>query len=228
MLKKHIDGAKALTGPPEYSEGLKQLPQTLEAVYSAWKAEGDQFAGAGARGKWDKRLDDVTEKGWGQMYVDYEKGKKSTDETMRNARRYMKFVTCTVGKTYQEMGNSVQEVETAITALVLSTLCATPEKAMERTEYIESNCVTFLVASDPPPPDADWEHVMKRGLFYETRSLAVIAGSWEAQDGCLRAARKEKSKVMIQNLFNSWVAYKKVARGIEDVYLKKVKELKKK
>jgi hypothetical protein len=230
MLKKHIDGAKGLTGPAEYAESVQQLPQTLEAVYDAWKTIGDRFAGAGARNKWDKRLDEVTAKGWGLMYVDYEKRRKSTDETMRNARRYMRFVTCAVGKTYQQLGASVSEVETALVATVLGGggLCSTPEKAMERGDYIESNCVTFLVSSDPPPVDADWDFVVKRGMYYETRSLAVIAGSWEGQDGCLRAARKEKEKFLIQNLFNAWVAYKKVAKGIEDIYRKRTSELKKK
>jgi len=231
-LKKHLDSSKEIKGPPEYSESLKELPSALEVLYSSWKILGEWFANAGERNKWDKRLDDVTEKGWGQMYVDAEKRQKSTDETMRNARRYMKFVTCSVGKTYQELGGktgSISDVEANLVASVLGSggICSSPEKAMERFDYIESKCVPYLTSPEPPPPDADWDFVAKKGIYYETRSLAVLAGSWEGQDGCIRAARKEKEKVMIQNLFNGWVGYKKVAKSIEDIYRNKIKELKK-
>ncbi|MFH1435510.1 MAG: hypothetical protein ABIJ56_07310 [Pseudomonadota bacterium] len=227
-LKKHVEVAKTMESPAEYEEQVKQLPGVLEAVYDAWKALSDEFSQAGQRGTWDKRLDDAATKGWGQLYVDYENRKKPTDETLRFGRRYMKFVTCAVGKTYQEMGNKVEEVGDAIVKEVMQGVCSTPEKAMERFAYIEDNCVTFLTAPNPPAPDEDFDHVMKKGLYYETKSLAVIAGSWEGEDGCVRAARKEKQKLMIQNLFNSWVAYKTVAKSVEDVYIKITRELKKK
>lgn len=227
-LKKHFDASKDFESLPEYEEDIKQLPHVLEAVYNTWSSLGDEFASAGQRDKWDKRLDEVASKGWGQMYVDYEKRKKSSDETIRNARRYMKFVTCAVGKTYKELGSTITEVEKALTEIVLNDLCVSPEKAIERADYIEDNCVTYLLSPEPPLPDDDWNHVAKRGLFYETRSLAVIAGSWEGQQGCLRLARMEKEKLLIQNLFNAWLAYKKVAKSVENTYVKTTKELKKK
>jgi hypothetical protein len=227
-LKGHIDSAKELQTMPQYEESVKQLAPSLETVYDTWKSLGEEFANAGQRAKWDKRLDEVTAKGWGQMYVDAEKGKKSSDTTQQNARRYMKFVTCVVGKSYQEMGNTVSEVEQSLVKEVLDGVCSTPEKAVERYKHLENNCVPFLVGPEPPPADEDWAHVIKKGLYYETRSLAVIAGSWEGRQGCLRTAREEKEKLMIQNLFNAWISYKKVAKSVEDAYLKATKELKKK
>lgn len=227
-LKAHIEAAKELQAPAVYEESVKQLAPTLQAVYDSWKIVGDEFANAGQRAKWDKRLDEVTLKGWGQMYVDAEKGKKSSDTTQQNARRYMKFVTCVVGKSYQEMGNNSTEVAESLVKNVLDGVCSTPEKAVERYKYLENNCVPYLVGPEPPPVDEDWAHVLKKGLYYETRSLAVIAGSWEGRQGCLRTAREEKEKLMIQNLFNVWIAYKKAAKSIEDVYLKSTKDLKKK
>jgi len=227
-LKAHIDAAKEFQALPEYEESVKQLAPALQNVYDSWKIVGDEFANAGQRAKWDKRLDEVTSKGWGQMYVDAEKGKKSSDATQQNARRYMKFVTCVAGKSYQELGNTVSEVEESLVKEVLEGVCSTPEKAIERYAYLESTCVPYLVGPEPPPVDEDWAHVIKKGLYYETRSLTVIAGSWEGQQGCTRTAREEKEKLMIQNLFNAWIAYKKVAKSVEDVYLKTTKDLKKK
>jgi hypothetical protein len=227
-LKAHIEGVKELQPLPGYEENVKDLGPALETVYDTWKSVGDEFANAGLRDKWDKRLDDVTAKGWGQMYVDAEKGKKSSDATQQNARRYMKFVTCVVGKSYKEMGNSVSEVEASLVKEVLDGVCSTPEKTIERYKHLEDSCVPFLVGPEPPPVDEDWAHVLKKGLYYETRSLAVIAGSWEGRQGCIRTAREEKEKLLIQNLFNAWIAYKKVAKSVEDVYLKSTKELKKK
>ena len=227
-LKKHIEASKTMEPPAEYEEVIKQLPGVLEAAYDAWKTLSDDFSQSGQRAKWDKRLDEAATKGWGQLYVDYENRKKPTDETLRNGRRYMKFVTCAAGKTYVEMGNNVEEVGNALVKEVMQGVCSTPEKAMERFDYIEDNCVTFLTSPNPPAPDEDFEHVMKKGLYYETKSIAVIAGSWEGEEGCLRKARKEKRKLMILNLFNSWVAYKKVAKSVEDIYIGATKELKKK
>jgi hypothetical protein len=228
ILKKHVDAAKTLEAPPDYASGVKELPVVLQGLYDAWAAVGDRFASAGMRDKWDKRLDEVATKGWGQMYVDAEKGKKSTDETMRNARRYMKFMQCADGKRYQEMGKNSLEVQETLVNVVLNQLCVSAEKAIERTDYIEKTCVPFLTSPDPPAVDEDWAYVLQKEMFYETRSLSVIAGSWEGQQGCLRLARMESEKIMIENLFNAWVAYKKVAKGIEDVYISKVKDLKKK
>lgn len=228
ILKKHVDASKTLKAPPDYASGVKELPVVLQGLYDAWATIGDQFASAGMRDKWDKRLDEVATKGWGQMYVDAEKGKKSADETQRNARRYMKFVQCAVGKKYQEMGNNTTEVQETLVNVVLNTLCVSAEKAIERTAYIEKTCVPILTSPDPPAVDEDWAYVLQKGMYYETRSLSVIAGSWEGQQGCLRLARMENEKLIIENLFNAWVAYKKVAKGIEDVYIAKVKDLKKK
>ncbi len=225
-VSKQVENVKAMDLLPEYEEKFKGFPETTEAMYASWKALGDYFSGADERRKWDKKLDDVSTDGWGTLYVKEQKNEKPVESDLKSAWRYYKFMTCSLGKDYSELGDvgSTSALEKEIGKIMVDGDCSTDEKAAAYYPKVEQCATQFLLSASPDLDDPQFKNAVQKSWFREMRSLAAIAGSWQDPEtgadytGCIRRSRTYTKATGIENLFKTIMAYTEARVSLAKAY----------
>lgn len=227
-MEQHVKNLREMEVPEPYQEQFEGTPEALEEVYTAWKTLGEYFMGAEERAKWDAKLTEAANNGWGQLYAKSFKKDKPDATHYANAWRYYKFMTCALGKDYSELGefNNTEQMENLIGKIMVDGDCSTDEKAAAYFPTIDSCAQKYLLSSKTDLEDPLFANAVKKKYFNETRSLAAIAGSWQDPEtgaeysGCIRRARAHIKATGISHLFKASMAYSQSRMQLLDVYKK--------
>jgi len=233
--KKHIENLRAMKVPAAYKSTFEGIPETLEAVDASWRKMAEYFQGADERAEWDQKLTEAANKGWGMLWAKGQKGEKFGPGDLSWAWRYYKFMTCSLGKDYSELGTfkNYREMEGLIGKIAVDGECSTDEKAEAYFDRVDGCGKKFLLASTPDLKDPMFVNAIQKGYFNEQRSLAAIAGRFEGDqgimyDGCILRARAYKKATGITNLFKALTAYTKARIDLSKKYQEMKKPLEKK
>ncbi len=218
----HSENLRNMKVPEAYKEKFEGMPEALDEVHEAWKTLGEYFQDAEERAKWDAKLTEAADNGWGQLYAQ----KKPTATHLSNAWRYYKFMTCSLGKDYSELGDfsGNKQLEDLVFKIAIDGECSTDEKAAAYFPTIDGCAKKFLLAGKADLEDPSFQNAVQKKYYNEARSLAAIAGSWQDPEtgaeyqGCIRRARAHIKATGIAHLFSSSAAYAQARIELSRIY----------
>ncbi len=210
----HVENLEAMKVPKGYEESFEGIAETLEEVDSSWRVMAEYFQGAEERAKWDAKLTDAANKGWGMLWAKARKREKFTASDLGQAWRYYKFMSCSLGADYSELGEfkKMTELEGLIGKIAVDGACSTDEKAAAHFSTVDGCAKKFLLSGQADLQDEQFQAAIKNSYYDEQRSLAAIAGSFEGDQGiiykgCIPRARAYTKTTGISNLFKALMAY---------------------
>ncbi|MBW2260521.1 MAG: hypothetical protein JRG91_01000 [Deltaproteobacteria bacterium] len=226
----HAENLRGMKVPKGYEEQFEGLPETVEEVDASWRVMAEYFHDANERAKWDSKLTDAANKGWGMLWAKARKREKFNSSDLAQAWRYYKFMSCSLGSDYVELGEfkKISELESLISKISIDGACSTDEKAAAHFPTVDGCAKKFLLSGQANLQDEQFQNAIKNSYYDEQRSLAAIAGSFEGDEGiiykgCITRARTYTKATGITNLFKALMAYSKARIGL----LKKYQESKK-